>query len=441
MNMIAINYLLLMIYHFFLYYVYKKNYSALYFSIMCFIAFVFNIIEIMRYTVLYKISIIIFLLTAYMFFFIGNLILKKTYNKKIVKAFLVITVVGVLSLLLISSKQLMQYMNYIVILYLSLTLVYLIFYTMKSIPKKEEDVELLLIGYSMIALTYMNQLSNNELMGRYFFHLIEHILVIVYLFILAKKLSTAYKLSEINVWKRSKELEVVNKDKDKMFALLSHDLRAPIGGIVQSLELILDKKNRINNPEMVFDLIKISYKASILTFQLIENMFLWISMNNGKIVYLPKVDVDLNKIIRKNITTLENISNLKGISLKKNLKGNLKFFGDAYMIEIVIRNLISNAIKYTDEGGEIKINSTLQGDKVLVEVKDNGIGMNEEIKNAIFSEKAVSQSGTNGEKGSSLGLKLAKEFIEKHNGKIWVESKLEVGTSVYFIIPQKTYIY
>ncbi|OQY07920.1 MAG: hypothetical protein B6I28_05275 [Fusobacteriia bacterium 4572_132] len=433
------SYLIVAIYHFFLYFLYRKNYSALYFAIICINAVIFNVIKVVQFPLVYKASLLVFLINPITFLLFGNSFFKKDYNQKILKIFLIIALIGI-SLILVTPQKLLlgfsQNINKFIFLYMQSTIFYLIFYTIKAVIKKRENSILLLIGFSIITFTFLSKLFLTKDMVKLFNPLGGYAMMLIYAFVLARQLSNSFYKSEMVIEKRTKELQTANNDKDKMFALLSHDLRGPIGGIVQALELISDKDEMINNPDMASEFINASYKSATATFQLIENMFLWISMNNGKIVYSPKPGVDLNEIIERNITNLHSISSLKRVNLKMESKESLNFYGDSYMVETVIRNLISNAIKYTDEGGEIKINSTLQGDEVLVEVKDNGIGMNEEIKNTLFSEKVVSQSGTKGEKGSSLGLKLSQEFIEKHKGKIWVESELGVGTSVYFTLPK-----
>ena len=441
-DLIVGSYLIMAIYHFFLYFLYRKNYSALYFAIICIMALAFNVIKAVEFSMAYKVTILVFLINPITFLLFGNSFFKKDYNQKILKIFFAIAMTGIFITLISPQKVLFGYSKFInkfIFLYMQIVIIYLIVYTIKAVLKKRENSILLFIGFSMISVTFLLKLFLNKDMVQIFNPLGGYTMMLIYAFVLARQLSNSYYKSEIVVEKRTRELQNANSDKDKMFALLSHDLRGPIGGIVQALELVSDKKEIIENPEMVYDFINLSYKSATATFELIENMFLWISMNNGKIIYSPKADVDLNEIIEKNINNLHNISNLKGISLKKDSKDNLKFFGDGYMIETVIRNLISNSIKYTKEGGEIKMNSILQGEKVLVEVKDNGLGMDEKTKNAIFSEKIVSKSGTKGEKGSSLGLKLSQEFIEKHKGKIWVESELGVGTSVYFTLPKSEY--
>ena len=436
-DIIVGSYLIAAIYHFFLYFLYRKNYSALYFAIICAVAVVFNVIKVVEFAFVYKVTVLVFLINPITFLLFGNSFFKKDYNQKLLKIFLIIALTGISSTLIIPQKILLDfspYINKFIFFYMQSVIIYLIVYTIKAVLKKRENSILLLLGFSIIAFTASAKLFLNRDMIQMFNPLGGYAMMLIYSFVLARQLSNSYYKSEIVIEKRTCDLQTANNEKDKMFALLSHDLRGPIGGIVQALEIISDKDERVNNPDMTCDFINESYKSATATFQLIENMFLWISMNNGQIVYSPKPGVDLNEIVKRNITNLQNVSDLKGVALKNDLKDNLKFFGDAYMIETVIRNLISNAIKYTKEGGKIRINSTLQ-EKVLVEVKDNGIGMDEKTRNMLFSEKTVSKSGTKGEKGSSFGLKLSQEFIEKHGEQIWVESELGIGTSVYFTLP------
>ena len=117
---------------------------------------------------------------------------------------------------------------------------------------------------------------------------------------------------------------------------------------------------------------------------------------------------------------------------------NLEIYADDYMLQSLLRNLITNAVKFTQSGGKITISATDENNKVLISVKDTGIGMSPEIKDKLFNlEFRINRNGTQGEPSSGLGLILCKEFIEKHGGEIWIESEENVGSTIFFSIPDK----
>ncbi|MCK5171246.1 MAG: HAMP domain-containing histidine kinase [Bacteroidales bacterium] len=172
------------------------------------------------------------------------------------------------------------------------------------------------------------------------------------------------------------------------------------------------------------------------TFNLLDNLLKWASSNSGSMLYKPK-QIKLNDIVNENINIYKTTADSKKISFNNLLEENLMVYVDFEMINTVIRNLISNAVKYTKENGNIDIISTKDSDNmVTVGVSDSGIGIKKGLLAKLFDIDSVHSSlGTNKEKGSGLGLKLCKEFVEKNNGVIWVESKETQGTTFYILLP------
>jgi len=148
------------------------------------------------------------------------------------------------------------------------------------------------------------------------------------------------------------------------------------------------------------------------------------------------VTFNMTTVIQKTIALVDQQALAKKIAIVQNLDDTIRFYGDVDMIRTVVRNLTSNAIKYTDVGGEIVINSYLQDDKIHISIKDNGIGMKPELASSLFQlGEMVSREGTSGETGTGLGLILCKEFIEKHHGDIQISSKPDEGTTFTIILP------
>jgi signal transduction histidine kinase len=219
----------------------------------------------------------------------------------------------------------------------------------------------------------------------------------------------------------SDELKNSNAMKDKFFSIISHDLRGPIGNINSLLDLITNKENKISEEEFneLMQAIKNSAKN---VYILLENLLVWSRSQKGQIKFNP-FKYNVHELIKSNITLFSISANNKKISLINQSEKNVFGYFDFEMIDTVIRNLISNAIKYTNENGQIIISAEEISDFTEVRIIDNGIGMNEEIVKSLFriDLKQPSIQGTKGEKGSRLGLILC-------NGFIGVKSQPNVGT-------------
>ena len=189
-------------------------------------------------------------------------------------------------------------------------------------------------------------------------------------------------------------------------------------------------------PDEILHQLNIIYDTSLKGYNLLENLLKWALAQTNKIIFEPS-KVDLHDIT-------ENVSNevayqcqLKNISIKNNIPNRFFLVADKNLLNTVVRNLVHNAVKFTFNGGEIELNAKKSKSDILVSIKDNGMGLCEnEIENLFRIDKVISKPGTNKESGSGLGLILCKEFIEKHGGKIWVESIVEKGSEFIFTIPQ-----
>jgi signal transduction histidine kinase len=170
-------------------------------------------------------------------------------------------------------------------------------------------------------------------------------------------------------------------------------------------------------------------------FSLLENLLEWSRMQRGQIVLNPQ-EFNLTKVINNNINLVNEIAKQKEIELSINIPEDAEITADEQMLNTIIRNLISNAIKFTLRGGKIEIgfsNKKSYDDYVVIYIKDSGIGMSANTISKLFRiDQNVSQKGTEGEPSTGLGLILCKDFIEKHGGKIWVESEVDKGSTFYF---------
>ncbi|MFN8672227.1 MAG: hybrid sensor histidine kinase/response regulator [Candidatus Sericytochromatia bacterium] len=237
----------------------------------------------------------------------------------------------------------------------------------------------------------------------------------------------------------NKKLEKANDTKDKFFSIIAHDLRGPIGSMNQYLELIMEDIDQNNT---LFDDLKTLKDLSKNSYELLETLLLWASSQKGTIDYNPQLN-DLYSLVQNNVDLFKQVADKKQISLKNELTEETKAFFDYNMINTVVRNLINNAIKYTNLNGNIIVSANQNAKNIEIIVSDDGVGMAQNTADGIFKidVKKYSKQGTSGETGSGLGLVLCKEFIDKHNGTISVESELGKGSKFKFTISKNKSIF
>ncbi|HOJ37963.1 MAG TPA: hybrid sensor histidine kinase/response regulator [Ignavibacteriales bacterium] len=238
----------------------------------------------------------------------------------------------------------------------------------------------------------------------------------------------------IELKKAKEEILRVIKIKEKFFSIIAHDLKSPISSFVTSLEILDEGFYEIVDSEKK-EIIHSLVKTSKNLFNMLNNLLIWSQAQTNGISYNPQI-TNLKENIDNQLELLKEVINAKKIKIIKDYDDLLAIV-DNKMYETIIRNLVANAIKYSNEGGEITISVVDDGNNILTSVKDCGIGMKQEEKDNLFHiNKVTSRPGTKGEKGTGLGLLLCKEFVEKHNGKIWVESEPGKGSKFIFSIPK-----
>lgn len=233
----------------------------------------------------------------------------------------------------------------------------------------------------------------------------------------------------------NRALAQLNAEKDKFFSIIAHDLKSPFNSILGFSDLLVEQI-----PEKDYDGIekyaRIIQQSSKRAMNLLMNLMEWSRSQTGGMEFNP-ADYELDQLIDNATLLLSSSAEQKSIIISKTLLSNATVFIDKAMISTVLRNLISNAIKYSNSGGEISILVEDKQEGVLVSVSDIGVGIPKANIEKIFRiDESFSTPGTNNEKGTGLGLILCKEFVEKHNGEIWVESKEGLGSSFYFTIPK-----
>lgn len=232
---------------------------------------------------------------------------------------------------------------------------------------------------------------------------------------------------------REEALRQANITKDKFFSIIAHDLKNPFNAIIGFTSLLMAEYDNIDDPERQ-SYIENIHLASNTTYRLLENLLEWSRTQTGKIKFLPG-PFDLNGIVNEVINLQQTQATKKGLRILSEVPFNTPVFADKNMIRTVLRNLISNAIKFTSSG-EIRINAKKKKDLIEVCIADTGIGIPESGINKLFKlDEQYLAEGTEFEKGTGIGLILSKEFITKHGGTIWVKSKKNMGAKFYFTLP------
>lgn len=246
------------------------------------------------------------------------------------------------------------------------------------------------------------------------------------------------KKTELEKDKFYSELQLLNHTKDKFFSIIAHDLKGPIGGMNTFAGMILEDLDTRPLKRTKNDL-SILFQSSGEVFVLLENLLTWARSQTGEISFFPE-EISLYRSIESSLASASFSIQNKSMVVKNSVDERAVAYADEKMIETILRNLISNAVKYSHPGGEIRIGSKSIGNDIEISIADFGTGITQEIKDKLFriDAKQKSMPGTIGERGTALGLILCKEFVEKHGGTIRVESELSQGSRFYFTLPKES---
>jgi len=233
----------------------------------------------------------------------------------------------------------------------------------------------------------------------------------------------------------NKALTQTIAEKDKFFSIVAHDLKSPFYGLVGLSDVLVEKINEkdFKDTEKFAGFISDSAKK---TFDLTVNLLDWAQAQTGGMAFNPEL-LNIGLLIKEAVEVFKSNANQKQISLKTNIPEKVLVNADKAMINAAVRNLISNAVKFTKKGGEIFVSVETKGNEVFVSVQDNGIGMSESMQKDLFQiDKEISRPGTENEPSTGLGLFLVKEFVEKNGGTIMVKSKEGHGSKFSFNLPE-----
>ena len=239
--------------------------------------------------------------------------------------------------------------------------------------------------------------------------------------------------THLQICRQNNELKELNATKDKFFSIIAHDLRGPIGNMVSIAELLADKDSL--DDETVQTFLEMQKEISKDTIQLLENLLLWARSNTKRIDFEP-VEISCSSILKESIEGIKLQALKKNITILNHTSSDFSFIADENMLRSILRNLLTNAAKFTPEGGSVILDAKKTENESVFTVIDTGIGIPESMLQTLFSiEVSNKREGTAGESSNGLGLLLCKEFVEKHGGSIWVESEEGKGTVFHFSIP------
>jgi signal transduction histidine kinase/Tfp pilus assembly protein PilF len=263
--------------------------------------------------------------------------------------------------------------------------------------------------------------------------IISGIFILAILFFITRSRVKLKKMSA-RLEKSEKELLIANAGKDKFFTLIAHDLKSPFNGLLGVTEILAENFDELPTAQTKKLILELR-KSVTNVFGLVEGLLSWAQIQTGKIEYRVE-KADLFKLAEEVTEQLETSAKNKNITLEQNIGEHTFAVADKKSVSTVFRNLISNAIKYTNTRGLVKIEAAKKDGCLEISVEDNGIGMNQETLKKLFTiTEKNSEAGTANETGTGLGLILCKEFIEKNNGKIWVESEPGKGSRFVFTLP------
>lgn len=246
---------------------------------------------------------------------------------------------------------------------------------------------------------------------------------------------TDRKKTEIELEEVVRQLHILNSQKDMFFSIIAHDLKNPFNAIIGYSELLMIEV-RQKDYKAVEDFAGIILESSIRAMDLLGNLMQWAKSQTGRIIFNPKRLV-LNEAVKEVTDMFDQIAIQKDITIKKDIPNEIEVLADKDMLATIIRNLISNAVKFAKPGGEITIYTVEEPKTLTLAVKDYGVGIDKQDLEKLFRIDATFTSlGTKNEKGTGLGLVLCKEFVERHGGKIWAETEKGIGSTFLVSLPR-----
>jgi signal transduction histidine kinase len=308
------------------------------------------------------------------------------------------------------------------------------------VPKKHR-LTILLLFLVITVFIYLIQLYRPQYIieppsegARWLDGLTTTIYTSVFVYLIIQVILKQYNAEKSKAEEGEKKQIELNADKDRFISVLGHDLRSPFTALLTLTESLKENIREYDINE-IEEQVELLYKSSVGTYNLLEDLLLWATAQNNRIPFKPQ-PVSPFYACRNIIDILQPNATLKNIEINCKIEEDLNINGDPDMIKTVLRNLISNAIKFTPYGGTVNVRSELSGSKVRISVSDNGVGVKPENLKKLFDISTIyTTKGTEEEEGTGLGLLICRKFIEKHGEEIWVESEYGKGSKFHFTLP------
>ncbi|RDI49543.1 PAS domain-containing sensor histidine kinase [Flavobacterium glaciei] len=251
---------------------------------------------------------------------------------------------------------------------------------------------------------------------------------------------TERKKSEDAIKKYIRELEELNTHKENVLAIVSHDLRSPLSGIIGTAEYLKKNFDRLESNKAK-EMLELLQKTAEDELNMLDNLVEWARIKYASEVFSP-AKIKLFDYVENVFESVKELASLSFINLINKIEPNISVFADGKMLFSIFQNIISNGIKHSLPGGEIVVLAKIEEEKVTIQIKDSGIGMSKEVQSKLFTPQMSTLSKTRkNNKGAGIGLLLVKGFLEKNDGKIWVESIEGIGSSFYFTLPIEEPLY
>jgi len=251
-----------------------------------------------------------------------------------------------------------------------------------------------------------------------------------------RKLQQQLQAKNTLLEKQKEELSQLNTSKDKFFSIIAHDLRTPLTALLTYTRFATESFKSFSQDELQ-EMVDSLRNTSENLYELLENLLDWSRIQGGMMNFYPQ-QIDINEVLHRNLVLLEPNAKQKRITLKSSIQEKTFAYVDERVVDAVIRNLISNALKFTRTDGHVEVAVTQDERSLKVSVSDTGIGISSDDLPKLFRiDEKYRDSGTAGEIGTGLGLILCKELIEKSGGNIWAESEVGKGTTFSFTLPSK----
>ncbi|OAB29108.1 PAS domain S-box-containing protein [Flavobacterium fryxellicola] len=245
---------------------------------------------------------------------------------------------------------------------------------------------------------------------------------------------TERKKSEDAIKKYVKELEELNAHKENVLAIVSHDLRSPLSGIIGTAEYLKTNFDRLESKKAK-EMLDLVHKTAVDELNMLDNLVEWARIKYASEVFSP-TKIKPFTYVQKVFDSLREKASLNAINLYNKIEKDISVFADGKMLFSVVQNIINNAFKHCLSGGEITVSAKIVAEKLVIQIKDSGVGMSKEVVDKLFTPQMSTLSKARKDnKGAGIGLLLVKGFLEKNDGEIWVESVEGIGSSFCFSLP------